>query len=93
MVNFIENELRDVKADLEFHEKMLAEKSATLEGLEVLVLVSKVKEKLIIDAKSEVQWYTSRIERDRMLLDIFYTARDIQSDSVLDQIFVNKTKS
>ena len=93
MVNFIENELRDVKADLEFHEKMLAEKSATLEGLEVLVLVSKVKEKLIIDAKSEVQWYTSRIERDRMLLDIFYTARDIQSDSVLDQILVNKTKS
>ena len=81
MDNFIENELRDVKADLDFHEKMLAEKSATLEGLEVLTLVSNVKEKLIIDAKSEVQWYTSRIERDHKLLDIFYSARDLKSKS------------
>ena len=81
MVNFIEKELSGVKADLEFHETMLAEKSATLEGLEVLALVSKVKEKLIIDVKTEVQWYTSRIERDHKLLDIFYTARDLKSKS------------
>ncbi len=79
-LEFLELEIKAAKADQKFHEEMLTEKLATLDGLQVLDEIKAnptTVEKLLKEAHQEVKWYTGRVERDLKLLDVFYTARDI----------------
>lgn len=77
---FIEQQIEATKSDLVFHQEQLAESLATQEGLEVLTLVSDVKDKLVIDARDNVKWYNKRIEHDINMLDVLYTARDAYAE-------------
>tara|TARA_R110000823_G_scaffold292067_1_gene410889 strand:- start:1 stop:246 length:246 start_codon:yes stop_codon:yes gene_type:complete len=74
---FIEEQIEATKSDLVFHEKSLTEARATQEGLEVLSLVSDVKDKLLQEAIDNVKWYNKRIDHDHKMLDVLYSARDL----------------
>ena len=74
---FIEQQIEATKSDIVFHEKSLTEARATQEGLEVLSLVSDVKDKLLREAIENVKWYNKRIDHDHNMLDVLYTARDL----------------
>ena len=77
---FIEQQIEATKSDLVFHEKSLTEARATQEGLEVLSLVSDVKDKLLQEAIENVKWYNKRIDHDHNMLDVLYTARDLTNN-------------
>ena len=77
---FIEGQITETKSDLVFHEKSLTEARATQEGLEVLSLVSDVKDKLLREAIANVKWYNKRIDHDHKMLDVLYSARDLTNN-------------
>ena len=77
---FIEQQIESTKSDIVFHEKSLTEARATQEGLEVLSLVSEVKDKLLKEAIQNVKWYNKRIDHDHNMLDVLYTARDLTNN-------------
>jgi hypothetical protein len=78
---FIEQQIEATKSDIVFHEESLTEARATQEGLEVLALVSEVKDKLVKEAMDNVKWYNKRLEHDHNMLDVLYSARDLTNNS------------
>ena len=75
---FIEEQIKETKSDLVFHELQLKLALTTQQGIELLP--SEDNEKLIIDARDSVKWYGKMVDRDYKMLDVLYTARDLTNN-------------
>jgi len=77
---FIEQQIAATLEDLTFHKEQLKLSIVTQEGLEMLALVSEVKDNLKAETRDNVNWYNKRIEHDLNMLDVLYTARDAHAE-------------
>lgn len=78
---FIEQQIEQIKSDLDFHKRSLKENEVTLAGLQVLEEVNNTPtvKRMLKEAEGQVTWYTSRIVFDHNMLDVLYTARDLKA--------------
>jgi len=77
---FIEQQIKEAKSDLVFHEKSLKEYEVTLAGLEVLEEANPTHSsipRMRKETEDQVKWYQSRIVFDHNMLDVLYSARDL----------------
>lgn len=75
---FIEEQIAATNEDLSYHQEEFNKALATQEGLQAID--GDFKEKLVIEARDSVKWFSKRIDHDNNMLDVLYTARDLTNN-------------